>query len=110
MGPRHATARLASVLAEPMLSAVASEAREAAASGWFWNIRPLKVRVDSVDSSNLTPEGGYAMVVATVDESADLWATNGKQGDSYKSSYRVEYSVVRSKGGWKIASALVLGR
>lgn len=110
MGPRHMINRLSSVLAEPMLSAVSSEALEAASSGWFWNIRPLRVRIDSIDESCLTPEGGYAVVVATVDESADLWATNGKKGDSYKTEYRVEYSMVRGKGGWKIASALVLGK
>ena len=110
MGPRHMIKRLEGVLAEPMLSAVSSEALEAAASGWFWNIRPLRVKIDSIDESCLTPEGGYAVVVATVDESADLWATNGKKGDSYKTEYRVEYSMVRGKGGWKIASALVLGK
>lgn len=110
MGPRHKTSRLSSVLAEPMLTAVTTEAKEAAASGWFWNIRPLKVRILSIDSSALTPESGYAVVTASVDESADLWATNGKKGDSYKSEYRVEYCVVRSGGGWKVASALVLGR
>ena len=111
MGPRHNTARLASALAQPMLGAVQEEAREAAAAGWFWNIRPLRARVDSLDVGGLTPEGGgCATAVATVDESADLWATNGKKGDSYRSTYRVEYSLVRSGGGWKVASALVLGK
>lgn len=47
-------------------------------------------QVDSIDSSNLGPDGsGYAVVLATVDESADLWATNGKKGDSYKTTYKV---------------------
>lgn len=45
MGPRHRTQALASVLTEPILGAVRAEADEAAASGWFWNIRPLKSRV-----------------------------------------------------------------
>ena len=45
MGPRHHTERLAEVLEEPMLTAVLTEAGEAAESGWFWNIRPLKSRV-----------------------------------------------------------------
>lgn len=111
MGPRHLTARLPSVLTDPMLSAVAHEAREAASSGWFWNIRPLRARIVSMDASQLSPEGvGCVTIVAAVDESADLWATNGKKGDSYKTEYRVEYSMVRAKGGWKIASALVLGK
>jgi len=115
MGPRHTTTRLSTVLAEPMLKAVTAEAREAASSGWFWNIRPLRARIVSIDDSALSPEGGgYAVVVASVDESADLWATNGKKGDSYKSEYKVEYSMVRGdnagQGGWKIASALVIGK
>lgn len=110
MGPRHRTDRLASVLAEPALSAVTDEAKEAASSGWFWQIRPLKVHLDSVDLSALTPEGGYAIAVATIDESADLWASNGKKGDSYKTEYKVEYTIVRSKAGWRIATALVVGR
>ena len=115
MGPRHTTARLSTVLAEPMLKAVTAEAREAALSGWFWNIRPLRARIVSIDDSAITPEGsGYAVVVASVDESADLWATNGKKGDSYKTEYKVEYSIVRGEnagqGGWKIASALVIGK
>ncbi|KFM25195.1 hypothetical protein F751_6150 [Auxenochlorella protothecoides] len=46
MGPRHRTQALASVLTEPILGAVRAEADEAAASGWFWNIRPLKSRVE----------------------------------------------------------------
>ena len=29
------------------------------------------------------------VVQATVDESADLWASNGKQGDSYRTQYQV---------------------
>ena len=45
MGPRHVTSGLAAVLCEPMLSTVTAEAEEAAASGWFWNIRQLSVRV-----------------------------------------------------------------
>ncbi len=113
MGPRHTTARLSTVLAEPMLKAVTTEAREAASSGWFWTIRPLRARIVSIDDSAITPEGaGYAVVVASVDESADLWATNGKKGDSYKTEYKVEYSMVRGGhgGGWKIASALVIGK
>ena len=114
MGPRHTTGSLSTILAEPALGAVTMEAREAASSGWFWNIRPLRARIDSIDESALTESGGTGgggvVVVATVDESADLWATNGKKGDSYKSEYKVEYTMVKSGGVWKIASALVLGK
>ena len=50
-----------------------------------------------MDGSALTPEGGgYAVVLATVDESADLWATNGKKGDSYKTTYQARG---RGQGG-----------
>jgi hypothetical protein len=107
MGPRHLTQDLAFVLDEPMLSAVLSEAKEAAKSGWFWNIKPLKVRVDDIESQS----DGSLRVTATVDEKADLYATSGKHGDHYMSSYRVEYQLVESRSaGWKIASALVLGK
>lgn len=105
MGPRHITQDLSLVLDEPMLSAVISEAREAAKSGWFWNIRPLKVRVDGITAQS----DGSLQVTATVDEKADLYATSGKRGDHYVSQYRVEYTVVERKGEFKIASALVVG-
>lgn len=108
MGPRHNTSRLSMVLADPMLKAVTSEAKEASKSGWFWNIRPLKVKVDSITADDIL--GEEAVIVATIDESADLWATNGKKGDSYKTSYRVEYTAIRDKSRWKITSALVIGK
>lgn len=105
MGPRHITQDLNLVLDEPMLSAVTSEAREAAKSGWFWNIRPLKVRIDAIKAQS----DGSMQVMATVDEKADLYATSGKHGDHYTSQYRVEYAIVERKGEYKIASALVVG-
>jgi hypothetical protein len=49
--------------------------------------------VDRIDCSNLRSGKGYAVVLATVDESADLWATNGKKGDSYKTTYKVGAAV-----------------
>lgn len=112
MGPRHVTSGLTDVLVDPMLKAVESEAKEAKASGWFWNIRLLRLKIESLDGSRLSPggDGGRVVVVATVQESADLWATNGKKGDSYKTEYRVEYSVVPARGGWRLESALVLGK
>lgn len=106
MGPRHNLQQLDGVLADPMLSAVSSEAREASKSGWFWNIKPLKVRVESISSQS----DGSLLAIAMVDENADLWATNGKKGDSYKTSYRVEYTLVKEKLSWKISSALVIGK
>jgi hypothetical protein len=108
MGPRHTMQQLSSILADPMLSAVTSEAKEASRSGWFWNIRPQKVRIEDVANQ----QDGSVLVIATVDESADLWATNGKKGDSYKTSYKVEYTLVQEKNSstWKISSALVVGK
>ena len=106
MGPRHYTKDLADALAEPMLSAVASEAKEASKSGWFWNIKPLRVRIDTISSQ----KDGSILAVAVVDENADLWATNGKMGDSYRTSYKVEYTLVEQGASWKIASALVVGK
>lgn len=105
MGPRHNLQQLGSILAEPMLSAVSSEVKEASRSGWFWNIKPLRVRVESIS----TKADGSLLAIALVDENADLWATNGKKGDSYKTSYKVEYTLVKEKQTWKISSALVVG-
>lgn len=62
-------------------------------------------QVESVTSSK---DG--ATVLATVHESADLWASNGKRGDSYRTSYRVEYDMRLTSHGWRIADALVLGQ
>lgn len=45
MGPRHTTSDLDAVLTEPMLSSVRGEACAAARAGWFWNIRPSRVKV-----------------------------------------------------------------
>ncbi len=40
-----ASASLLQVLAEPMLGAVVAEAAEAARSGWYWQLKPLSLRV-----------------------------------------------------------------
>ena len=45
MGPRHNTQPLSAVLADPLLSTVVTEVGDAQAAGWFWNIRPLHVKV-----------------------------------------------------------------
>jgi hypothetical protein len=118
MGPRRHTERLSSVLAEPMLSAVRAEAREAAAAGWFWQVRPRAARVDAVaplDAAGRPAAPGApaprATLLATIEEEAELWASNGKRGDAYRTTYKVEYSAARdAAGAWKITSALVLGK
>jgi hypothetical protein len=111
MGPYHSVDRLQEVLAEPMLSAVSKEAIEAAEAGWFWRIRPLKVMVDSIDGGSVAADGsGHITVLGTVTESAALWASNGKQADSYHTTYQVEYAVIWTQHGWRIASATVLGK
>lgn len=52
-----------------------------------------------------------ALVLATVDESGDLWAENGKQADSYSNPYTVEYTVVKGEDGcWRIKENLVIGK
>ena len=62
------------------------QAREASGTP---RIPAFFLQVDQVDASKLEGKGGYAVVLATVEESADLWATNGKKGDSYKTMYQV---------------------
>lgn len=50
------------------------------------------------------------VVTARLQESADLWGENGKQADSYSSTYRVEYTMTEAReGGWRISEAVVLG-
>eukprot|EP00887_Chlorella_sp_A99_P003207 scaffold9.g3207.t1 len=112
LGPRHDTSGLAEMLASPMLEAVTEEADQSAAAGWFWRIRPLGLKVDSLrPAPGSEAEAARAVVLATVEESADLWASNGKHGDSYRTTYQVEYEFVRAEGGaWKIAAATVLGQ
>lgn len=47
-------------------------------------------QVDSIDASTVAADGsGYITVLATVTESAGLWASNGKQADSYHTVYQV---------------------
>ncbi len=51
-----------------------------------------------------------AVVVARLQEAADVWNDQGKRADSYHSTYKVEYSMVqRPNGSWRIARSLVLG-
>ena len=135
-----------------MLSAVAGEAGEAAESGWFWKIRPLRCKVrararspriaqntacavrsstgahgrrwrglqargacavpppflrlappqvTSLDAAALGPDGrGHVVATADVSESADLWASNGKQADSYATTYSVGVDACCVAGDW----------
>lgn len=61
--------------------------------------------------SSASATGARAVVVtARLQESADLWGENGKQADSYSSTYRVEYTMTGApEGGWRISEAVVLG-
>ncbi len=55
-------------------------------------------------------EAQTSVVVAWVQEAADVWNDQGKKADSYHSTYKVEYSMVQaSKGSWRIYRSLVLG-
>lgn len=73
-------------------------------------IHPLSI--PQIESVQPAPGGGdtAAVVTARVRESADLWGENGRQADSYSSTYRVEYTLTRQpQGGWRISEAVVLG-
>ena len=75
-------------------------------------IYPAAVQVLKVDTSNLTENGGHAVVAAWIDEKGDLYANSGKRSElhSYSNPYTVEYTVVRGHdGGWRINNALVTG-
>ena len=51
---------------------------------------PWPTQVDSIDASSVAEDGsGHITVLATVSESAALWASNGKQADSYHTTYQV---------------------
>jgi hypothetical protein len=68
-------------------------------------------QVDSIDGGSVAADGsGHITVLGTVTESAALWASNGKQADSYHTTYQVEYAVIWTQHGWRIASATVLGK
>ena len=54
-------------------------------------LRPtaLVPQVDSIDTGSVAADGsGHITVLATVSESAGLWASNGKQADSYHTTYQ----------------------
>ncbi|KAL4427454.1 hypothetical protein ABPG77_000743 [Micractinium sp. CCAP 211/92] len=111
MGPKHRVDQLNKVLAEPMLGAVVAEAAEAARSGWYWQLKPLSLRVDALDAGGFDGAAGGSgcvRLLATVEESARLLAADGTPGDSYQTEYQVEYALVHSGGAWKVASASVL--
>lgn len=53
-----------------------------------------------MDSSAFGPSGsGHVVATAEVTESADLWASNGKQADSYSTTYQASTGGGRSAGG-----------
>ncbi|KAK9906858.1 hypothetical protein WJX75_009282 [Coccomyxa subellipsoidea] len=112
LGPRHSTAALQSTIAEPWMSTVKADAAKAKEAGWFWQFTINSVKVLKVDTSNLTENGGHAVVAAWIDEKGDLYANSGKRSElhSYSNPYTVEYTVVRGHdGGWRINNALVTG-
>ena len=46
--------------------------------------------MDSIDGGSVAADGsGHITVLATISESAGLWASNGKQADSYHTTYQV---------------------
>ncbi|EIE24067.1 hypothetical protein COCSUDRAFT_65723 [Coccomyxa subellipsoidea C-169] len=112
LGPRHSTSALQSTIAEPWMSTVKADAAKAQEAGWFWQFTINSVKVLKVDASNLTENGGHAVVSAWIDEKGDLYANSGKRSElhSYSNPYTVEYTVIRGPdGGWRINHALVTG-
>ena len=72
----------------------------------------LRVQIEKIQSMPATgsEDRPSAVVTARLKESAVLWGENGKQADSYSSTYRVEYTLVqRADNSWRISEALVLG-
>ncbi|CAL5227691.1 g10699 [Coccomyxa viridis] len=112
LGPRHSTAALSSIAADPWLSIVQKDAGKGAEAGWFWQYKLNSIKVLDVDTSNLTENGGSAVVTALVDERGDLYANSGKRSEqhSYSNPYTVEYTLVRAAdGGWRLSNVLVTG-
>ncbi|CAL8462399.1 g1932 [Coccomyxa elongata] len=112
LGPWHNTAALHTMVAEPWLSSVMEDAAKAKEAGWFWQFKINSVKVLSVDTSNLTENGGHAVVSAWIDEKGDLYANSGKRSElhSYSNPYTVEYTLTRAPdGAWRISNALVTG-
>jgi hypothetical protein len=78
--------------------------------GWFMRYKVARLKVSSVDESQLGSTGA-AVVVATVEESASMFGVDGRQEDGYSSVFDTEYRVVRgADGGWVISQLKVLGR
>ena len=56
----------------------------------------LFLQVENVDNSQMTAEGGAAVVTARLREKGELFAITGKRADDhcYDNSYRAEYTLV----------------
>lgn len=69
------------------------------------------MQVTSVDTSGLSKSGGAAIVVASLEESAQLYDRDGQQADSYsRSTYEAQYSMVQLRdGSWRLSKVVVLG-
>ncbi|XRB22911.1 ARC6 IMS domain-containing protein [Pseudoscourfieldia marina] len=114
LGPKHSIARLDEILEGPMKEHWRARAKHVRNMGWRWDYSLLSLTIEGVE---LNSKFDRAVVLASIDESAVLREgaapkTNGRQSDeradSYNSSYRVRYELLRTKGKWKICGGRVL--
>jgi hypothetical protein len=61
MGPRHSTATLSSVAAEPWLSVVRRDASKGADAGWFWQYKLNSIK--ACPASPLLDSGHYSCYI-----------------------------------------------
>jgi len=114
LGPKHSIAKLDDILEGPMKEHWRARAKHVRNMGWRWDYSLLSLTIEGVE---LNAKFDRAVVLASIDESAVLREgaapkTNGRQSDeradSYNSSYRVRYELLRTKGKWKICGGRVL--
>jgi hypothetical protein len=111
LGPNHDTGMLSSVVADPLKAQTLAETKRFKQGGWFMRYKVARLKVTEVDDSTLSSSGGYATVVSTIEESANMYGVDGRLADGYSSMYDTEYRFVRGNdGGWMISGRKVLGR
>ncbi|UZQ53126.1 IMS domain-containing protein [Trichothermofontia sichuanensis B231] len=107
LGPKHATDKLATILAEPALGQWQQQADGAKRDNWHGEYEHT-VRVETVTQDPNNPD--QAEVEAQVQERAAFYQ-NGRldEASSYQDTLRVRYSLVRQGGEWRIQSMQVVG-
>jgi len=106
LGPQYQASALAEILTDPLLSSWESRSQTFENNNIYQQFRH-SVTIESVSYATENPDQGE--VIATVREVAKYYR-NGNQipSQSYDSTLRVRYDVVRQDGNWRIEGITVI--